>query len=426
MKRHKLILLSAAALILSSCGSSAEERSDRLIPPPSDGDDYSTASPTDDLNDELFSGNTESVGSCESAAALDAYAEIAEEPDVEEDVPSYSVHFLCAGDNLIHDNIFNEARNEDGTYDFSGMYELAEPYVSAADIAVLNQESLVTGAFAAQSYPVFATPTEVGDAVCDIGFNVISMANNHVLDKGTEGLISSLDYWDTKDVVCYGAYRSEADSQDIRTLEVNGITFAFLGYTEHTNGISLSGEAKVIYLEEEELIRSQIEEADEIADVVVVSCHYGTEVEHELNDQQKTLTPELVEWGADLIIGTQSHCVSTCGYIDKPDGGQAFVFYGLGNFFHTMYDYHSAVGIMGDLDIVKDPESGDVTFENISCIPVISHYEGQSYSGEWYNCKLYPLSEYTDELFAKNYNNGVTRSSVEECLSFIPEEFLAY
>lgn len=209
-------------------------------------------------------------------------------------------------------------------------------------------------------------------------------------------------------------------------MEVNGITFAFLGYTEHTNGFSISdGEGKVIYLEDEETIQRQIEAADEAADVVVVSCHYGTEVVHELNNQQNTLTPKLVEWGADLIIGTQAHCVSTCEYIDKSDGGQAFVYYGLGNFLHTMYDKHSAVGIMGDLDVILDYSTGEVTFENVKAIPVVSHYEGQSYSGSWYNIKLYPLAQYTDELFEKNYNNGVTRSIVDECLSYIPDEFLS-
>lgn len=56
-----------------------------------------------------------------------------------------------------------------------------------------------------------------------MGFNVVSMSNNHVLDQGEEGLISSLDYWDTKGIVHYGAYRSQEDADTIKTMEVNGI-----------------------------------------------------------------------------------------------------------------------------------------------------------------------------------------------------------
>ena len=241
-----------------------------------------------------------------------------------------------------------------------------------------------------------------------------------------QGLISSLDYWDTKGIVHYGAYRSQEDADTIKTMEVNGIKFAFLGYMEHTNGNYLSGDgAKVIYLDEEDKIKAQIEEADKMADVVVVSCHYGTEIQNELNEQQTEITPKLVEWGADLIIGTQAHTISTCGYLDKPEGGQAFVYYGLGNFISTMYDTKSLVGLIGKLNVVKDPDTNEVTFENVKAIPIISHFEGDSYYGDWYNCTVYPYAEYTDELFAKNYVEGFTRESVKQCLSYIPDEFLS-
>ncbi len=347
----------------------------------------------------------------------------------EEPTGTTSARLVCVGDNLIHDNIYLEALEKGGgvEYDFSYCYEHVKKYIEGADVAVLNQETLVTDYCQPSTFPTFATPTELGDEVVDnLGFNAISMANNHVLDKGEEALISSLDYWDSKGVVHYGAYRSQEDCENIKTMTVNDITFAFLGYTEHTNGFSLSGDgAQVIYLSDEATIERQIKQADEIADVVVVSCHYGTEILNELNDQQITLTPKLVEWGADLIIGTQSHTVSTCEYLDKPDGGQAFVYYGLGNFISTMYDTKSLVGIIGDLEVVKNYDTNEITFENVKAIPIISHFEAQSYNSNWYNCTVYPYVEYTDELFSKNYVSGFTRDSVEACLAYIPDEFLS-
>lgn len=345
-----------------------------------------------------------------------------------EKLPSYTASLVCVGDNLIHDNIYNEALKLGGgtDYDFTQMYEHVTKYIEGTDVAIINQETLVTDAYKPQSYPCFVSPTAIGDKAVDMGFNVVSMCNNHVLDMGADGLISSLDYWDTKDVVHYGAYRSEEEANEIRTMEVNGITFAFLGYMEHTNGFFLDGDnGKVIYLSEEEKIEEQIRQADQIADVVVVSCHYGTEIMNELNQQQIDLTPKLVEWGADLIIGTQAHTLSTCEYLDKPDGSQAFVYYGLGNFISTMYDIKSLVGIIGKLNVVKDPDSGVISFENVKAIPIISHFEAVDYNGDWYNCAVYPYAEYTDDLFARNYVYGFTRESVEEYLSYIPEEFLS-
>ena len=354
---------------------------------------------------------------------------VSEKLPIPEDQPTYVVSLLCAGDNLVHDNIYNEAWHKGGDthYDFTYAYQNIEHYLKGTDVAILNQETLVTDAYEPQSYPLFATPTANGDHMVDIGFNVISMSNNHVLDKGSDGLISSLDYWDSKPVIHYGAYRDEADSESIRTETVNGITFAFLGYMEHTNGFYIEdGEAgKVVYLEQTDVIERQVREADSIADVVVVSCHFGNEIENELNVVQETMAPKLVEWGADLIIGTQAHTISTCEYIDKPDGGKAFCYYGLGNLISTMYDLKSPVGLIGKLNVVKDPVSGNVSFEDVKAIPIISHFEADSYDGDWYNCTVYPYKDYTDDLFARNYIEGFNRQCVEDCLSYIPDEFLS-
>lgn len=383
-------------------------------------------------NDKIGATDSPYLSSSDSSKPDESSAAESKPDSSEPEKPTgkTSAHFVCAGDNLIHDNIYVEALEKGGgeKYDFTDCYSHIKKYIENADVAVLNQETLVTDDFGPSTYPMFATPTADGDAVTDIGFNVISMSNNHVLDMGEDGLISSLDYWDKKGVVHYGAYRSQEDADTIKTMEVNGITFAFLGYMEHTNGMYLDDSgAQVIYLSETDRIKQQIEEADKIADVVVVSCHYGTEISHDLNQMQTDLTPQLVEWGADLIIGTQAHALSTCEYLDKPDGGKAFVYYGLGNFFSTMYEVHSLVGIMGDMDVVKDYDTGEITFENVKAIPVISHFEADSYDSYWYNCAVYSYKDYTDELLQKNfmYNDGFSRESIESCLEYVPDEFLS-
>lgn len=359
--------------------------------------------------------------------AVTSEEDIAEDNASENTGSSYTCTLLCAGDNFISAPIYSEALELGGgdKYDFTRAYEHIEKYVKNADVAIVNQETLVTDKYLPQGDAAFVSPTAVGDKLVDMGFNAISMSNNHVLDMGDDGMISSLDYWDTKDVVHYGAYRGVLDSDDIKTMEVNGITFAFLGYTEHTNNIFLPDGSKgeIVYLDEIDRIRANIQAADKIADVVVVSCHYGTEIENELNDQQQELTPQLVEWGADLILGTQSHTVSSCAYIDKPDGSKAFVYYGLGNLISTIYDPKAAVGMLGTLTVVKDPETGTVSFENVKAIPIISHFEGDEYST--YNCTVYPYAEYTDDLIHRNCIYELTRDTINECISYIPSEFLS-
>ncbi|SEK38264.1 CapA family protein [Ruminococcus albus] len=434
MKIKTIPFILAAAMLTASCG----KLMDTSKKPEADTETNPAVS-TEAQEEGKTSGDTagDTIPADENSAAVSAPEE---DPADENKTGKTVVHLACAGDNLIHDNIYVEAQQEDGSYDFSKCYAPCKKLIEGTDVAILNQETLVNDAFEPSTFPMFSTPTEVGDAVLDFGFNVISMSNNHVLDKFSDGLISSLDYWDSKGVVHYGAYRDEDDSENIRTMEVNGIKFAFLGYMEHTNGIFLGdGDAgKVVYLSDEETVKRQIMEADNMADVVVVSCHYGTEVLNDLNDMQLKLTPKLVEWGADLIIGTQAHALSTCTYLDKPDGGQAFCYYGLGNFFSTMFDGdnpdgqfgRSIIGIFGKLDVVKDYDNGGaISFENVKAIPVISHYEGESWDSMWFNCAVYPYGDYTDDMLYRHMmyqRAGVNRNVLQNYINYIPEEFLAY
>lgn len=429
MKKTRLIPALLAFMLMTACGSQV----------PESGITQDTAAPeeTAAVSDNEIQTEVPEAAPAQPVSEVPPEDIAVEEPKTGKEV----VHLCCAGDNLIHDNIYEEARREDGTYDFTKCYAPCRKLIEGTDVAILNQETVVNDKFEPSTFPTFSTPTADGDAVVDFGFNVISMSNNHVLDMGAEGLMASLDYWDSKGVVHYGAYRDVNDSETIRTMNVNGVTFAFLGYMEHTNGFFLdeSGQnGKVVYLSDEDTIKRQIMEADRMADVVVVSCHYGTEVLNDLNDMQVDLTPRLVEWGADLIIGTQAHALSTCTYMDKPDGGKAFVYYGLGNFFSTMYDAdnpdgqygRAIIGIFGKLDVVKDYDNGGkISFENVKAIPVISHYEGTDWNALWYNCAVYPYGDYTDEMFARHMmyqQAGVNRSTLQNYINYIPEEFLAY
>lgn len=340
---------------------------------------------------------------------------------------SYDVHFVCAGDNLIHDTIYDQARERAGGngYDFSFVYERVKKYIQPADISVLNQETIVTDEFEPSTYPCFCTPGALGDyMVEEVGFNVISMANNHILDKGENGLIATLDYWDNEhpDVVRYGAYRNTDDMNNIRTKEVNGIKFAFLGYMEHTNGIVHKGElgTELVYLDEIDTIEAQIKKADEIADVVVVSPHFGIEISNEVTDSQRYLSEKFIEWGADIIIGTQPHTIQECGWVESSNGNKGFVYYCLGNFVSAMGNNLSMIGGIGDLHVKMDPETHEITIYDPKIIPIITHF-GYDYS----DVTIYPFAEYNEDLAYSHGCEIFNMDMIREVLSNVPEEFLS-
>lgn len=361
-----------------------------------------------------------------------------EEPTTEPVPEDKTVHVVAAGDNLIQTAVYREASYHatDGTYDFLPMYENVRDIIQAGDISILNQETLICNG----EYEVsgsnfnFNSPVELGDDMIELGFNVFTIANNHLLDKGTAGLEATLDYWDGRslanDITVCGAYRDEADLQKIRTMEVNGVTFAFLAYTEHINGYSVpSGSPLRIPLTSETaLIESQIKEAGQIADVVIVAVHWGVEDVHTVSEDRIQLAGDMVEWGADVIIGTHPHTAETMEYITRSDGSRGFVFYSLGNFISAQTDNFNLVGEIADFDVVIDGETNEVSLENVGVIPVINHYDNGSFS----NMRLYPYNMYNETLAsghgvpyapmgtAKNFSMDVIDRIIE---ANIPAEF---
>ncbi len=339
-----------------------------------------------------------------------------------------SVELLCAGDNLIHSPIYNQAaaRAEEGeNYDFSYPYQYVADIIAAADLAILNQETIVTDEYAPATYPCFCTPSEMGDEMIEIGFDAVSIGNNHVLDKGEGGLLATLDYWEQNhpDIPVYGAYRNEEDMNNIRTLTVNDITFAFLSYMEHTNGLSLpsDSECELVYLSELELIEQQVKAAAEKYDCVIVSAHFGIETTNEISQSQYDTAQLLADWGADLIIGTQPHTIQSMEYLEKADGGRAFVFYCLGNFLSAQSNPYCMVEMLGGITVTKNHTTGEVELSDAKAIPLVNHYD-YNYS----NIRVYPYSMYTEELMSAHGCDGMTTYFVDTLIEQnIPEEFLS-
>ena len=262
-----------------------------------------------------------------------------EEPTTEPVPEDKSIRVVAVGDNLVQTGVYRCAQNhsENGTgYNFRYCYENIIDYIAQGDLKILNQETLICN----DEYEIsgtnfnFNSPTELGDCmVNDVGFNVITLANNHLLDKGIDGVRACLDYWDkmqteNEGLVVTGAFRNEADQNDIRTIEVNGIDVAILSFTEHTNGYTLPSdtEYRIIYTYDEELMQAQIQGAKEIADVVIVASHWGVEDTHWVSDAVKDLAKKYVEWGADVVIGNHPHTAQTMEQITADNGNSGFVF----------------------------------------------------------------------------------------------------
>ena len=332
----------------------------------------------------------------------------------EEQILFSSVSFVAVGDNLIHKPIYNQAaaRTSEG-YDFSYAYENFDDIISTPDVAILNQETIISTEHNVSTYPMFNSPVEVGEEMLELGFDVFNIATNHSIDCGEKGLISAINFWKGKNAITCGAYLNKEDYSDIPMHEVNGVKIAYLGFTESTNGLSLPSDSEVILVRasEETRLQQRIIDAKAVADVVVVNAHWGNEYTHEPTDTQRQLAGKLASWGADVIIGTHPHVIQPVEYINNEDGSRTLVAYSLGNFISAQNRGPRMLGGVLNFDIVKNNATGEIAFENVKFSGVVTHY-GQSFS----NLRIYPLSEYTEELASKH---GVLDKTPEFSLQYL-------
>lgn len=324
------------------------------------------------------------------------------------------VSFVAVGDNLIHDTVYEQAaaRVSDG-YDFSYDYEKIADKIAAPDVAILNQETIISTEHNVSSYPMFNSPVEVGEEMLKIGFDVFNIATNHSLDCGEKGLISAINFWKSKNVITTGAYLNSDDMANIPMNEVNGVKIAYLGFTESTNGLSLPDDTEVILVQakDESLLQQQIAKAKETADVVIVNAHWGEEYTHEPNDNQRSLAQKLASWGADVIIGTHPHVIQPVEYIVNSDGRKTLVAYSLGNFISAQNRGPRMLGGMLNFEVVKNNATGEIALENVKFSGVVTHY-GYGYS----NIRVYPLEDYTQELASKH---GVLSKTSDFSLQYL-------
>lgn len=332
--------------------------------------------------------------------------------------PDVTLSFAGCGDNIMYYGSNRDAKKsavEDGReYNYAPFYENIKHIIEDADIAFINQETPMAGEdFGYDDYPHFNTPRDLAYDLIETGFDVVNLATNHMLDAGTSGLEETIKFWNTLPVTTIGGYLNEEDFNNIRIVEMEEIKIAFLSFTYSTNGLRLkAGSDIVIPYEDEAVIAEQVKKANELADLVFVSMHWGSEYNFKPNATQKKLAGMMAELGVDVIIGHHPHVLQPVEWIES-GGNRMLCVYSLGNFAAEQPNDYNMVGGIITFDIVR--KDGELSIENPLLLPTVYYY-----NRSFYKNSVHLMENFTEEM-AKSHGliyYGKT-TTVEKLRSYV-------
>ena len=336
--------------------------------------------------------------------------------DDEKSPKVYEVKMIMVGDALIHDRLYNTVRNEDGSYDFKPTIQYIKPIITKYDLKYYNQETILGGAEPGySSYPQFNSPNDVGDAFLDAGFNLVSLATNHTMDKGERGVLNSVNYWKSKKNVVYsGQWSSWDERNEVHVYDINGISYAFFSYTTWTNGLETpNGKEYLNNVYSDEKAANDISKIRDLVDVVIVAMHWGTEYSLDVSSSQQYIANYLAGLGVDLIIGSHPHVVEPVEYINN---GKTFVIYSLGNFLSAQYGIDRLTGLMVEVTIKKVVDvDGTITVSIESPKAELTYTQTNDYT----KYRVYPYSKLNSTILPDymnyyEYYKGIVSSKYQK------------
>lgn len=332
---------------------------------------------------------------------------------VEEKEKKSIVSFVAMGDILAHDTINQNAKTDTG-YDFSKFFKHLKTAYEDSDIVFCNQEGLSSGSeYVISGYPSFNAPVEFASGLSvGAGCNLISLANNHIGDKGVLAINKTIDVWsDLNTYAVAGANKTEEDQYQVSYFTINNIKFSFLAFADFNNNPNLPEYAVNIY-HNRELFSGLLAKARENSDFVIVSMHWGVEDSHIISDDQRSVTKILADHGVDLVIGTGPHVLQKAEISKRSDGGDMLIWYSLGNMLSSQLNLDQLTGGIAQLDIEKDINN-KVTITNIGFTPTYMHYDWTETEKSNYdllarkNAMIYLMTDASNALSRSLFNTTI-------------------
>lgn len=259
------------------------------------------------------------------------------------------IRISAIGDILLGNNLKNYGKNDGGLY--TDIFSDISKYMKDSDIVVGTYETNIT-----EDSKVFA------NAIKESGIDLVTLAHNHALDNGKDGLNKTKEYLESIGLNTIGIYSDESKDR-VKINEKKGVKIAFLAYT-------YDNKKEGVNIYNEELVKKDLEYAKENADFSVVLMHWGNVNTNNPNNTQREQAKFLVENGADLIIGAHPSVVQPMEILQNNEGKDCLVAYSLGDYTSDFESENSNLELILNIQLYYDVEQDTVFLYKVDYIPI--------------------------------------------------------
>ena len=328
---HTAAALALSALLLSGCGSSRYHDPDLTAA-------FAAQETAQGVTQETTQGpgaNIPAAPETSPEADSPANPEVSSGPDspgpeIPAEAEPQPVRLLFSGDIYLSDHVLNAY---DRAGDISGVLDDGyRSLIGEADYFAANQEFPFSsrGQQAPDKQYTFRLPESRVSLMNEIGVDLVTLANNHALDFGTDALLDTVSALDQAGILHVGAGADSEAARQPAIVDVNGVRVGFIGASRvipvasWTAGASSPG---MLTAYDPALLVQTIQETRPLCDYLVVLIHWGVERAEMPVDHQTSLGRQCIDAGADLVVGSHPHVLQGIEYYrGKP------IVYSLGNF----------------------------------------------------------------------------------------------
>lgn len=268
------------------------------------------------------------------------------------------IRLAAVGDILCGNNLKNYGK------DYNNIFKDVSKYFKDADYTLGTYETTITD-----------ETKSFADAVKNSGVNFVSLAHNHALDNGIDGLNNTKNYLESIDIETVGTY-DEAPENRVKIIEIKNTKIAITAYTydNYKQGVNIYSE---------DLVKKDLEYAEEHAQITIVMMHWGSVNTNEINKTQQEQAKFLISNGADIIIGAHPSAVQKMEVIQNQDFKDCFVAYSVGDYTSDFAVENANLELILNIQIFVDKE-GVASLYKVDYTPVYMIDKGTEYKEERY------------------------------------------